>query len=862
MTKETPKVRWLLMIAAWLAVGTMAWLHSAYFDAHREMLDRTGTRGPGAPTTPLQRVVPTMYADTQMWVRHALAVTEGEGPRIRFTHADNAPQGREVHWSSAITWALAGEGRVASWVTGKPVALSIEDALSWFNLPLFMACVVGFSAWVARRAGAGAGVFLAFAMIGANGFYGGFGPLYVDHHGILAAAVLGLVLGAMFMGVGFWRATDEAAQFLPRSAADARRAAVFSAVCGGVGLWFSAATLTPAIAIVGFAGVAAMALFGRPSAGVQCDPGIWRLWGRVGGAMSLGFYLLEYAPFHLGWRLEVNHPAYALAWWGGSEIIAQFAAWRAGLPAAQRGGSRWLIAALVAVAVAPTIVLVGGARTFVVFDPFISRLSKFVAEGLPIGKAIQFFGLGRYIIDFIWMGVALLAAVVAWWRCRGADRIVIVFSALATGAFSLMALAQLRWGASASGPLMGMVIIGVASLAGARWRWLRWAVLAAAIGGLTLPTSIGRITQIRHANEHRVVDKIDALQPLYRDIAAVLRATQPTGQLTVLGSPNASVAIGYYGRFQTIGTLYWENLDGTKAAAEIFSAQTELEARRRMRERGITHVAMIMDENFLAEYYELLAPDPATSSLAQSFGRKLLIDLQVPYWLEEIPYQMPPNLPYQPQRVLLFQTRFSPVTEAEKLYEDALADFAADRVAAGDAKLDAALARQQGSSELWVAKTNRALQRGEAVVAKAAAERAYATAEPGRRFTLCTGLAARFYQAGAHEIAAQLFRAALEVRQDAATMNNLAWLLATSRQDAVRDPAAALALTDRLAEFRGELVFLNARAAALAANGRFEEAVAVGAQALESAQKAGDAGVTQLNQKRLQAYRAGQPWRE
>ena len=57
-------------------------------------------------------------------------------------------------------------------------------------------------------------------------------------------------------------------------------------------------------------------------------------------------------------------------------------------------------------------------------------------------------------------------------------------------------------------------------------------------------------------------------------LLVVLRASQPTGEITVLASPNASTTIGYYGRFKTLGTLYWENSAGLKAAASIFGAKT------------------------------------------------------------------------------------------------------------------------------------------------------------------------------------------------------------------------------------------------------------------------------------------------
>src|SRR5881397_2738221 len=75
-----------------------------------------------------------------------------------------------------------------------------------------------------------------------------------------------------------------------------------------------------------------------------------------------------------------------------------------------------------------------------------------------------------------------------------------------------------------------------------------------------------------------------------RDLAGVLRSSQPRGKIVVLADPDSSAAIAYYGGLQSVGTLYWENTAGLKAAAEIFCAEHDEEARRLIRARGITHV--------------------------------------------------------------------------------------------------------------------------------------------------------------------------------------------------------------------------------------------------------------------------------
>ncbi len=860
LSQESKRARWIGLVVLWCVAAALLVGHAELFRRNMSLGDRVGLRGASEPPTPMKRIAPTMYADALMWVRHSLRLAEGEGLRIRETPVDNAPHGREVHWNSGFSWLIVAGAKLRQAFTGEDLPRAMERSMAWFNVPLLLGFVMLLSWWASARAGLAAGVVLGLAMLGNNSFYGGFGPNYVDHHGLMAVSVLGLLLGAVFMGAGYWKTAQSSAQLLPGTLSLARRGAIVSAVAGGCGLWVSAATLVPAIALTGLTGVLATLAHGRRAVatGVQAAPEIWRLWGRTGGLVSLGFYLLEYAPNHLGLRLEVNHPVYAAGWWAGSEIVAQIMEGWLGL----KRGVQWrrLGLAFAALSLAPLIVLVAGRGVFVVFDTFVGGLTRYVAEGISLPTALKIFPPKLYLWEFVWMGGSLLAGLVAWWRSEAADRLVVGFAGLAAAAFTAMAVAQLRWGPSASGPLILLVLLAIACL-GPRRRRLRYAAVAV-VGLISLHVASDRMVRLQDANRRRAVDKPDAMQPVYRDIAATLRASQPAGDIVVLSSPNGSVAISYYGQFKAIGTLYWENADGMKAAAAMLSAQTEPEARRLIRERGVTHVALVSEDNFIAEYFKLLHPDPGARTLQQTFGYRTLVSQVVPLWLEQIAYDFPSDLPYRPDRVLLFKTRFTGVPEADVLYEQALEDADAGRTDEVAAKLDRALALAPRAAELWVAKTNLLLGRGEMEAAMRAVEQAVATADPAQRGTVCRAEAARFYQSRAHAAAVQLYRAALETGRDVLTLNNLAWILATTPDDAVRNGAEALAITTQLITQHEEFVILNSHAAALAEVGRFEPAVTYGAAAVEKARETKDQKLVALAEARLARYRAGQPWRE
>ena len=92
---------------------------------------------------------------------------------------------------------------------------------------------------------------------------------------------------------------------------------------------------------------------------------------------------------------------------------------------------------------------------------------------------------------------------------------------------------------------------------------------------------------------------------------------------------------------------------------------------------------------------------------------------------------------------------------------------------------------------------------------------------------------------------------------------NLAWMLATSEDDSLRDPARAAQLANRAGELTGgnDPVVLHALAAALAEKGEFARALEVVARGLALAQQQGDDAVLEFLRADETRYREGQPMR-
>jgi protein O-mannosyl-transferase len=94
-------------------------------------------------------------------------------------------------------------------------------------------------------------------------------------------------------------------------------------------------------------------------------------------------------------------------------------------------------------------------------------------------------------------------------------------------------------------------------------------------------------------------------------------------------------------------------------------------------------------------------------------------------------------------------------------------------------------------------------------------------------------------------------------------INNLAWLLATSREAECRNGPEATRLAEQACSATGdrEPAILDTLAAALAESGRYSEAVAIARQAAAGARYRGDLKLAQEVEGRLAEYEVHRPWR-
>jgi tetratricopeptide (TPR) repeat protein len=94
--------------------------------------------------------------------------------------------------------------------------------------------------------------------------------------------------------------------------------------------------------------------------------------------------------------------------------------------------------------------------------------------------------------------------------------------------------------------------------------------------------------------------------------------------------------------------------------------------------------------------------------------------------------------------------------------------------------------------------------------------------------------------------------------------NNLAWVLATSRDPALREPAEAVRLAELAVEKQTppDPGYLDTLATSYAADGRFDDAVRTATSALDLAKERGDGATEKEIRARLDLFRAHRAWVE
>ncbi len=792
-------------------------------------------------TQPREILVPFTSTDSFWWILHTEDMLKRGDWRVRETNRDNAPLGREVHWSSGLMWLLALLAWLIHLFSGIPTINAVQHAALIVGPLMLAGFTIVFAAMAARRWGGAAGGLIAMALATLAPLDALFCPGEADHHGIVSCLALGCVLSTIAAGGGRIISAEEDRDpygLIP-SRARARRWIIVAGLLGAAGLWVSAATMVPVFAGIAIGAIASAWSSRSPKEpATEAMPEIWRIWGISGAIGSLAFYLLEYAPTHFGWRLEVNHPLYAAAFWGCGELLARICGFARGDRFATPGRDTLMAAlAFSALAALPITIIVGGTSVFTIQDSFLWNLhQKYILEFQSITRLFADAPWTRYIA--VLPAWPLLGLPIAWRffnkhsnRCINAPLAIALFSPLPITALSIL---QVRWIGVAQTIWLAASIACLAL-----WRTpsrRRSKIEASADVFIFLAgISVFPALSIPQWSKPKIIQREEATELVVRDIAWKLRLFEGSKPINVISGPTTTTKLAFFGDTKGVGTLYWENLAGLKTVAAIYGAKNDSEALRICREHEVTHIVLFSWDSFAEPYARLHQGREMNVNTDDCFISSLLNKHSVPLWLRPLPYQLVPELIRAGQWVLICEVR-PDQTAAEASYY--LGKYHSD-TGHPDLAINFLL-------KSWNLDSNSTtgLALGYALIESNRTDDAQKLATllpPSERSSLEARLGRHFLNSGRHREAATALRAALSTKtNDREFETDLAWLLATSEDPSVRDGNESLLIMKRLKEAGEPLSIHEAYvfAAAYAEIGDFSQALTLIDQAIDTGKSA------------------------
>jgi hypothetical protein len=561
--------------------------------------------------------------ESYQWIAQTQAMLAAGQWRVRQAEYDNAPAGRPVYSPSPYRWWLAAVARVCQGSTGLPLGAAVERGALWADPVLQLLLVALGSILVAMRFGAWPAAGFAMAAATLYPFGGTFLPGGPDDIGLALLLAIG---GGLVLLAGALPPPDRPG--------NPRRWFIAAGVLGGLGLWVNVGMTVPLLLAVGLGGIAGEWLVRRTAPALP-----WRAWGLAGAVTSALAWLVEYAPAHLSWwppRLTENHLYYALAWWGGAELLARAATRLRGPVAGGPGKLGWATTIVAAVVfLGPAVILLAtDSKGFLAPDTFALRLSpldeareapnvfKWMAAADSPGRALA---LVLPLALLIPAGIQLARRATDPAR-RRALAVVTVPAIVALG----FAIGRISWWSPLDGTMLAVLVVLLADRSAGHWSKRTWPVLAMLPGIFLLAP--------RAPGEPSTRLRADLAE---RDFAHWLaRHAGETGAIA-LAPPNLTVSLYYHGGQRGLGTPYRDNDAGFLAAVRLAGATTADEAQALVSQRQVTHIVIPPWDAFLDEYARLASGRPEHSLME-------LLHRWLPHrWLRPVAYYLPTDAPWE-----------------------------------------------------------------------------------------------------------------------------------------------------------------------------------------------------------------------
>jgi hypothetical protein len=560
--------------------------------------------------------------DSYFWILHAEAAAEHRFQKIaRHTDWDNAPDGRDLYWSSPFVYWLNG---LALFFDSPQT--SHRDALEqagWWSGPILMVLGLAlFCLLTARAHSHQLACLMAAGVVASPQLVWTFFPGRPDHHALISWFSLFFML-CMVKGQS--------------SAAFAWKLA---AALSGIGLfWVSAVTGMVVLAVTLGAFFLSRLFCSTEREGLQSSARSWLGWGLIGAGGILIVQLFENG-ITLESPPEFIHPLHAIFWLSSAGLLYGLS--RDRFSAAVLRPWFWVT----------SLVLISSAGCWVwlmlstnaLFDIRMQRLHQFIDEFRPYAAAVGDGALWTFFQDFgallgvpiILFSVLFSSSVPASIRSRSFMGLTMI---LAMFALSMM---QYRWSSLLSCAMAAAAIALPQRSAGSpsreQYGWTLFYVLLTGFGLYFASSELKLSHAIAKGHEvpRSLID-----ETITRDVARFVRMHEQ-GSLRVMTNPAKTPALAYHGGMQGAGSLYWENGAGLDKTIAVMLATDFDAACAQLQAWNYTHIVWFTKPSYLAELMMIRDGVASAEDLRNTFGYHLLSgSAALPAALEEIRYGLP-----------------------------------------------------------------------------------------------------------------------------------------------------------------------------------------------------------------------------
>lgn len=574
-------------------------------------------------------------SDVLYWISYAEQMLETGTWRIRHCRFDNPPDGRPVHWSQSVSWLLISLAALRNLVTHAGLAASIEPVSVWAGPLLNCIFLIFTGGLIFRRLGALSSCIWMISAAALPSVEWSFNTLRLDHHGFQMIFTIGSMLFLLFSGYGI----SEKAESSSPQGRKGRLFFVLSGVMGGLGFWIGA---TEQLAMLGLLAVGSVLVIGlswrrdRKNEPVAVDPVGWRLWAWCGAAVSLLFYMVEFAPHFPGMRMEVNHPIYALCWIAVGEFLFQLATMRKNGRLTVPGGLVLGLSALIAGGVVAA-VLFGPAEWYALRMPMMYRLHLFIDEFTPIVRHAQGHLFSYLIRSFGLLPLFLAGSFFVWRRFRDDEHLYAFVHAIliATAYLALGLFMQSRWmSAFTPAALLVMVLFAHRFMQSSRIATRLFFVVFIVQAVWLMSIDVAAFVRLQKEPK---VDPVIMRKILDRQLfekMAVLAEEEQT-EFRVMCDPGMAGRLHYYGGGSSFASYYWDNPVGLQDAVTFFATDNMDDARRVAARRGVTHVLLNPGPDTAYQYYYIKHGHHDDRGAQQTFaGRMVIRPRSLPSWIQ------------------------------------------------------------------------------------------------------------------------------------------------------------------------------------------------------------------------------------